>query len=53
MYTGSHVSTSAVPECYGYTDTLLVIEPETLGNTLAEVMTEALIDALADTLAEV
>jgi len=40
-------------ECYRHTDTLLEIEPETLGNTVANEITKALIDAPADPLAEV
>lgn len=52
VYTGSHISTSAVRKFYRHTDTLLVVDSETLENTLADVMTEALIDVRADTLTE-
>ena len=52
VYTGSHVSTTAVQQFSRHTDTLLVVEPKTLVNTPADVMTEALIDVPADRLAE-
>ena len=52
VYTGLHVSTTAVQQFSRHTDTLLVVEPKTLVNTPADVMTEALIDVLADRLAE-
>lgn len=52
VYTGLHVSTTAVQQFFRHTDTLPVVEPKTLVNTLADVMTEALIDVLADRQAE-
>ena len=52
VYTGLHVSTTAVQQFSRHTDTLLVVESKTLINTPADVMTEALIDVPADRLAE-